>query len=1054
MEKKQTFQRLKQSCVELVQVVANLSQKPTAKKETIQCLVHLLKALQEVTAKPSSLDPKLAEYAFLPISHVLRASQIVPVHALELCLECISILLKEGWKADLSTELFAQLLILFTFLANPSSAENGIPATSEELQAAAFKCMTELLAQVSSTQEGKRSLMTTANVPAIGKAVLVMLDNVALNASNDVRLQAVAALKKLILAIDDRDTLSSFLPRIVSSLTKVLTPSSDNRASFRLLEQGLEALSTLLLRVLSDQETKTLPLEPPEGSARGGEKFLRTTSWLQATAAQIKIALSNVIKLRHHSKKEVRNALLQLCLGISQDCRTSLSGCLAMTIETLVTLAGRSGEDYIESDIRTLVYSDLKLTEILRESLHGWIISLPRMMQSKDDMGRRHIIHQVSVALRLLNREQIDLNRIDDLLAENLRDGLINVFKDSSRISSLAAPATDMILDTSLLLPEAPSTSFHSLQLQSKGQDDTMAEFQLLLQQIAKTDSSLTVGQDLVGFIQSGQDNMRLASFWLSTNLLREMTRYNAAVDDFLDFGTPSPRESLLDELYSFSLATLTNPDRDSNLHWHFQALALEVVAMQAIQSKEDFRVELIEALYPVLHLLGAPNPALRNHAITCLNLIAESCGYSSSSDLIISNVDYIVNAVGLKLNYHDISPQAPQVLLMMMRLCGPSLLPYLDDLVSSMFSALERFHGYPKLVELLFAVLKGMAEEGVKTPQLMIEPGTETLHQKRPWAATSMSEVAEFMNIMKLGATKPDEEHRTDGTPEFPKRPWKDEAGETIHNETIDESDRLENEAVEAAEPPPPASRTFEIILKISELTQYYLTSSSPTLRSSLLSLLHTTIPALAKHENSFLPLINTIWPVLLARLEDPEGYVVSNALDIVGLMCTYAGDFMKGRIEGMWEDLKAIQRRTVKATENRSERRNNTNSMPFSVPEETAVLTTDSEFRPADMEFYVDVPTRLIWNSMVLLLCSIAEHVAVREEVFDDMLDVLDPVLESSIVRKALEGRNSDAVWLRQSKKGNPPGSIPDTRATWPKKTSLLTGKPRWNFVQSRFQ
>ena len=62
--------------------------------------------------------------------------------------------------------------------------------------------------------------------------------------------------------------------------------------------------------------------------------------------------------------------------------------------------------------------------------------------------------------------------------------------------------------------------------------------------------------------------------------------------------------------------------------------------------------------------------------------------------------------------------------------------------------------------------------------------------------------------------------------------------------------------------------------------LTQHYLTSPTPTLRKSLLDLVGTVSPALAGDENAFLPLVNTLWPVVVSRLYDGEGYVVVAAV------------------------------------------------------------------------------------------------------------------------------------------------------------------------------
>ena len=1040
------LEQLKPACVELIHVIAVLPQRPNGKRDLVQSLTKLLGILQEVSTKPETIGAKLAEFVFVPISHVLRISRNVPVHALELCLASISILLRTGWRNDLTSELSVQLLILFTFLANPSSAENGIPATSEELQTAAFKCMAEVLTEMSRSPRNRRLLTETANIPTVGKAVLVIVDSIAGVSSNDVRLQALGALNALISAIDDQDALASFLPRIVSSLTKSLTPSSAVRPSFRLLERGINTFSSVLLRTLNDGEVKDLPQQVSNASSEEGTKVIRTTSWLQATTSQIKIALANVLKLRSHDKKEVRHALFELCLCVLRECRVTLCDCTSMAIETLVTLAGVDGDhDQAEGNLKTFLSSDPRLGELLRESLHGLVLALPRLIQSKDDARRRQIIHQVSVTLRLLNGEQVDLKMVDDLLASNLRDSVANVLMESKgqgTISEIIPAKTD----PALVLGNTRSTSFSPLRLRLKGQDDIMAELKLLLGELAKSSSALNVAQDLVSTIASGNEETQLATLWLSVNVLRDVLQYSAGIDDLLALVGSDIQTELLDELYSMALTKLTDTNSELDTKWLSQALSLEVIAMQAIRHKKEFRVELIDSLYPVLHYLGSAHSALRNHAVTCLNIIAESCGYTNASELVISNVDYIVNAVGLKLNYHDISPQAPQVLLMMMRLCGPSLLPYLDDLVASMFSALERYHGYPKLVELLFSVLSGMAEEGVKAPQLTIEAGEKKAHEVQPWRAAPMSEVMSMVKDMRTSASKEDEAHLKP-TQSFPRKPWQDSSSSEVSEDQSIENEAEDEQAVGIPDPPPPAPKTFGVLLRISELTQYYLTSSSPSLRTSLLSLLQTTIPTLAKHENSFLPLINTLWPVLLPRLDDPEAYIVSDALDIIALMCTYAENFMLSRIEGAWEDLKTLHKKNFSQTSIRTGKYSPPPRGLILLQKDRANASRHSDHSQLDHyrpEKYVDAPTRLIRESLTRLFCAIAQHVMVREEMFDDILDILDQSLYREDVRKALGSRNPDAIWLRLFKQGDQSG-----KDTIEKFTIGMQPVGKWKFI-----
>jgi hypothetical protein len=966
----------------------------------------------------------------------------VPVRALELCLECISTLLRVGWGGSLEPALSGQLLILFTFLAKPSSAESGIATTSDDLQSLAMKCMADLLTESARTKPAKEAMTATSNIPALGEAVLVMLDTLTESKSNSTRLQAVAALKSMIYAISDDDALTSFLPKLVSSLTKVLTPSSSNRPGFRVVEQGLDVLTSLISRLLSDRATKDLPQSPAD-DVSSGNKLIRSASWLQATAAQIKVALANVFRLQNHDKPEVRWSLLQLCLKIVQECRTSLSGCTAMAIETAISLAGRGENQHtIETDLKALLSSDIRLADVLRESLHGWIVSLPRLMQSKDDHIRRQAIHQISVSLRLLDQ---DATLVDEKLADGLRDGISTVLTDSNGLEEVAVHQLEQT-GQAIVLGSSTSLNFEPLKLRLKGQEDMMVEFRQLVQELATSKSAVTVLQELMRTIDTGSQEVRLASFWVSVNLLRDLDRTESVFDDFIDMGMPNPREELLDDMYSQAVTILNQRGEAAEMSWHFYALALETIALQATRYKSGFRAELSEVLYPVLHHLGDSNESLRQHALTCLNILSTECGYAGAGELVVANVDYIVNAVGLKLAIGDVSPQAPQVLLMMMRLCGPSLLPYLDDLVGSIFDALERYHGYPKLTELLFSVLRGMAEEGVKAPLLAITESEENEKSSNRKKALTMLDVIDAIKRLDDDNRKRKEEDEAPSKESFPQEPWKKE---TVGPDAQDESDEQLSNTIEPQStdpPPPPAPRTYDILLRISSLTQHYLTTTSPHLRTSLLSLLRTTIPALARHETSFLPLINTLWPVLLPRLQDPEAYVVSNALDVLALMCEHAGDFMRTRIDDAWDIFGKLHRRTKV----RRGPAQPSLSSPLKIAsmdsdmDALSLTTTPAPFRP---ELYVDAPTRMIWNSLVDLLCAIAGHVTVKDERLDELFDILEPVLEREDVRRALEVCNADMVWLRMYKKERVAGNGKGNEVALDK---MPIGRKEWEFVR----
>jgi hypothetical protein len=125
---------------------------------------------------------------------------------------------------------------------------------------------------------------------------------------------------------------------------------------------------------------------------------------------------------------------------------------------------------------------------------------------------------------------------------------------------------------------------------------------------------------------------------------------------------------------------------------------------------------------------------------------------------------------------------------------------------------------------------------------------------------------------------------------------------------------------------------------------------------------------------------------------------------------MCEHAGEFMRTRIEDAWDIFGRIHRRTKQ----REDRRGGTQSLLTGLDTGMKGLSvsTPSAYRP---EMYIDAPTKMIWNSLVGLLCVIVEHVTIRDERFDEVLDMMDPVLQREDVKRAMERCNADAVWLR---------------------------------------
>lgn len=1019
------FQELKPPCVALSQAALTFSTPRGNKQDVEDTLNTVLHALKTVTRTTSSFDSKLADYVFFPLSQVLKASQRLSVRALELSLQCIAVLIREGWQQLIASPLAAQLLILCTLMAEKKPAGLGTDQTTDELQLAAFDCLAALFAALRMSDDGRTMLTETANVPSLGQAITTILDGIDAGASMEIQLTAMTALENLVGCVDDTESLASFLPGIVSRLTKVLTPATNGRRNHKVLVGCINILCTTIQATVSDDVVSRLLAPCDEVVLRSNTNLnvkKLDVQWLETTTTQLKPALYNVFRLRTYARSDVKVALARLCFTVLQHCRKSLANCSTSALEALITISSDASDTTVKHQLAVITQSDSSLVGLLQEILHDWLGSLTTIMQSRDDITKVQRIQQISTLHHLLNQSGIDIFTIDRMLAKEVRDSVVLTLQLPSTELGRLAPVQS--IDIAAMDSLNASKSFSSALVRYKGQEAVLGGIGNFAMSIGMSRSFPAFAAVLVRSLRTSSGDTQVADFWLSLEAVKSAVQPDDEIGQLLEFdGTSRAGSKIsLEELYSFSLSLLSETDSEQPPDQRLQRLALQTLALQASISGDDFRYELVDALYPVLHTLATPDESLQRDAMTCLDIIASSCAYTDVKQLIAENVDYLTNAVALKLNAFDVSPQAPLVLLMMVRLAGPSLLPYLEDTVGSIFAALEDFHGYPVLVELLFRVLSVIAEEGVKAPLLAIEYGERCDGMKVQWRPTSVATLANMIREHSAEKIIPEDsaENGSYGT-SFPHRPWK--AAEEVvedddrHSGTKSqkaEDDEDAEQTVEDQEAPPPAPRIYTLLLKITELTQHYLSSASPSLRTSLLSLIRTTVPAISKHENSFLPLINTLWPEIVSRLDGSEPHVVAAALDIVSILCEYAGDFMRSRITSLWPEILAMHQRITRDITGIADTHKAGQITDIAIAKAVARLSRDPSR-------FVNTASRHLWKSFTGFLVAVVHHVPTSADITDDTLQMLEPLLDESDVLEAVREQNPDAVWLIRVRAGD---------------------------------
>lgn len=1092
-------------------------------KEIQRLLESLLSTWEAQVEKDAAvLDDKLADYVFFPVSHVLRSQDLYPILVIELTIKLLRVLVQHGWKSKISKDLSQQLLIFLAFIIGGVPGQPRNTAVPEETVLEGYRALGAL---IDSTGPAVSALLEDKMVPSLGHAVSVILSGVTDGSTPGIQLAALECLEAFYLRIRDHSVLASFLPGTVSTLTRALAPPTSLKTPARILVEGLRVLNTVLVSVLGDMKTRNLlkdvedtqathgltnaemhkgeeaepKTEPEDEPKADATNKILTPAWLRATASQIKMALSSILKLRTHDSEKIQGALYKICISLLDECHKSLEQCRTILVET----AMMTQQDHRDTETQNTTLEDVasiypELGDAIRSVMYNWVTGLPRLMQWSEERVKEQAIRNFLKGNNLIAALQLDSATLEDSIADALKDSVVTLIRNSKQPSGISEemsenPTKAVTMTTS----ELAVREYSPVILAMDSQRSTRKEIQSLISSIGSSAQQIKLGSEMLSSLRDTEGVDQIASFWLSFELIKASYATSSADDlgKFLNLSSTADfqqQDTLFHELYDFSATVIASHSDVDEVDWRLEAIALEVAAFAATRMQQDFRPELIDVLYPITTFMGSHNNQLRSHAVTTLNIIAVSCGYANVSDLIIDNVDYMVNSLSLRLNTFDISPGSIRVLNMMIRLSGPKLIPFLDDVIASIFAALDNYHGYPVLVESLFSVLSDVVEQGSKSDLLLLDSGSATKkldHKKKPPQAEGiMDRLVPLLEKRKERSTTDEDASLPRSHPKEPWGPPKDskpksflETFEELHPSASDDQEEAppaqEQQQVDTPKPAP--TPTYTLLSRITTLTQHHLTSPSPTLRRRLLDLLSRAAPALAPDEDSFLPLVNALWPVVVSRLRDGEPFVVVAACDALASLCASAGDFLATRVKtewGEWMGRWCVRVKEQARGESAGERlkarvgdkglasgplglgrsygasqaRAEGGGGDVRLPMRGAIAATAKSLSATPMEGLKLVQTTgvaesvvvprsggkgdapasglgrfsqasQVWTAVVRLLTAVVSYVRLDDTVFDQILELLvDAAVSDGDVRRALEAVNADAVWLALYERG----------------------------------
>ena len=288
----------------------------------------------------------------------------------------------------------------------------------------------------------------------------------------------------------------------------------------------------------------------------------------------------------------------------------------------------------------------------------------------------------------------------------------------------------------------------------------------------------------------------------------------------------------------------------------HCDAISLCVLASAVSLLGVSCRPLLLHILYPVLGALGRRSELVRRAAQYALECMADACAYPDVRSCVLHHTDYVLGAAshrlvsGLRTELYagvtidSIEPApttalmsaraAPWVLVQIIEMLGIEALPWVEDAVEEVLTALDQFHGHEDVCDGLLAVLARLV--AVMAPVQSMNPTP---------APRSSDAIEEFrLWIQRSSSTAND-------------------LAEAPANTNVPDQDTNED-------PNPPPDRLQTVVSDILARCVPFLSHVDAHLRVRALDMLRDGVKTLAPQNRTaeLYPVLDRAWPLILTRL------------------------------------------------------------------------------------------------------------------------------------------------------------------------------------------
>ncbi|KAG2177340.1 hypothetical protein INT43_007997 [Umbelopsis isabellina] len=702
-----------------------------------------------------------------------------------------------------------------------------------------------------------------------------------------------------------------------------------------------------------------------EDKSKTSQKVKRTQGWHAYTKTRIRDLIANVLKMRQHPDWHTRLAFANLAYTICLKCPMSLDSSIPMLVETLVL--------YVEDDypqVAQITKQHLKglsessefqgsLMPLIKEKLSQWLVALPRYITAGNEKEKRNAISMVTGFITLLGPElQISL----DLNFPKVIDSWLNMLEydssdlrivedrgDAARFQDLQEPGMDQAQRSTLQL------NYQQIHFKHLHTESIIRHLSHMLQRMGKFGdiralSDIFMFNFFDGLNPSWQPQCAFIVGQLLAGQVEKDKKYQPV--------TARVAKSVLQQFLEIDLAQIENMQQGkhkalmrykpqqhtltSNVYSTTTIITvcncLQTVGISlGLLTQQEVRSQLITALYPLLSYYGSTNLHIHTFAATTLEIIARICEYDEVKGLIMNNIDYVINEISLRLPSLLNNLSLPQVLQALVKLGGMGAVKYLDDSIEEIFEALDRYHMNQEICKDLCGVLTEIVL-AMERDHILRQPDIVMADDKDSSSHISL-EVLEYIRQKTANQSEAESDMGKDPTT------MEDIGNYFLEQQRLKEMETMDEEAVEMKlgaqdisekdlqdledmarsdaekrqkekeELPAPATPQQNRILEILRKTHHFLTAPQPHLRSQILLLMTAAIPVLADNTSELFPIIHTLWPSIVRRLDDNEHYVVMNAISLLQTLAELCSDFLTQRVvKDVWPKFRRFLDQTTK--------------------------------------------------------------------------------------------------------------------------------------------